>query len=221
MERRPVILFDVDNTLLDNDRVQADLRAFMAAEYGQKASDRYRAILEELRVSLGYVDYLDALQRYRIEAMHDPRVLRIANWLSDYDFAARVYPGAVEAVRQAQAIGTAVILSDGDAAFQPRKVERSGLWTMFGGNVLIYVHKEEELADVERWYPASHFVLVDDKMRILAAVKRIWQERVTTVFVRQGHYAVEPELHERYGEADVTIAAIADFIHIDQSVLVP
>jgi FMN phosphatase YigB (HAD superfamily) len=214
-----VVLFDVDNTLIDNDRVQADLRAHMAEEYGQQASDRYWAILEELRIAQGYVDYLGALQLYRLETMHDPRVLRMAAWLADYGFADRLYPGAIDAVRRAQSFATAAILSDGDAAFQPRKVERSGLWSLFGEHVLIYVHKEEELDDVARWYPATHYVLIDDKLRILDAVKKRWGARVTTVFVQQGHYAQEPGLLERYAEADLTIARIGDFLHIERDAL--
>lgn len=219
MHAAPVLLFDVDNTLLDNDRVQADLRAFLDRTYGEAARARYWEILEELRERLGYVDYLGALQLYRTETMHDPHVLRMANWLVDYDFAQRLYPGAAEAVQHAQSLGTASILSDGDAAFQPRKVERSGLWSLFRDRVLIYIHKEEELADVERWYPAAQYVLVDDKMRILQAVKRLWGERVTTVFVRQGHYAHEPDVHERYGHADLTIGSIGEFTQLTQAVL--
>ena len=167
-----VFLFDVDNTLLDNDRVQADLSQHLAANYGTHARDRYSALLEELRDSLGYADYLGALQRYRLEELHDPRVLRIANWLMDYAFADRLYPYAMEAVQHANLFGTTVILSDGDAAFQPRKVERSGLWHAFGDDVLIFVHKEECLDDVERLYPAQHYIMVDDKLRILDAVKQ-------------------------------------------------
>ncbi len=215
------ILFDVDNTLIDNDRVQADLRSHMAEEYGHKASERYWTILEELRAAQGYVDYLGALQLYRLEAMHNPRVLRMAAWLADYPFADRLYAGAVSAVRHAQSFGTAAILSDGDAAFQPRKVERSGLWSVFGEHVLIYVHKEEELDDVARWYPARRYVLIDDKLRILDAVKKLWGPRVTTVFVQQGHYAEEPGLLERYAEADLTIARIGDLIHIGRDTFLP
>ncbi|MBV9653341.1 MAG: HAD family hydrolase [Acetobacteraceae bacterium] len=219
MSAELAILFDVDNTLLDNDRVQADLRAHMTEEYGREASERYWTLLEELRVSKGYIDYLGALQLYRVEAMHNPRVLRMADWMADYDFASCVYPGAFDAVRRAQSFGLAAILSDGDAAFQPRKVERSGLWSLFRDNVLIYVHKEEELDDVARWYPADHYVLVDDKLRILDAVKERWGERITTVFVQQGHYAREPGLLERYREADLTIACIADFNDVERAAL--
>src|SRR5271157_332720 len=184
-----VFLFDVDNTLVDNDRIQDDLGAHLAECHGQAARDRYWAIFEELRSELGYADYLGALERYRIEDLHDPRILRMSNWLVDYPFADRLYPGALEAVRHVRRWGRIVVLSDGDAVFQPRKVERSGLWKAFDGDILIYIHKEDELADVERLYPAKRYVLIDDKLRILAAVKKVWGGRVATVLPRQGHYA--------------------------------
>jgi FMN phosphatase YigB (HAD superfamily) len=207
-----VFLFDVDNTLLDNDRVQEDLGAHLGLEYGVTARDRYWALFEELRGQLGYADYLGALQRYRMEDLHDPRVLRIANWLADYPFAARLYPQALDVVRLAQQWGPTVILSDGDAAFQPRKVERSGLWREFGSNVLIFVHKEESLDDVERLFPARHYVMVDDKLRILEALKKTWGDRVTTVFPRQGHYALEPGVEERYLRPDMRLERIGDML---------
>jgi FMN phosphatase YigB (HAD superfamily) len=205
-----VILFDVDNTLLHNDRLTQDVGEYLVWTHGQAARDRYWAIFEELRSQLGYADYLGALERYRVEALHDPTVLRMANWLVEYPFAERLYPGALDAVRHAARLGVAVILSDGDAVFQPRKVERSGLWRAFDGNVLIYIHKEQELAEVERFYPAKHYVLVDDKLRILHAVKEIWGSRVTTVFVRQGHYALDAAAIAKYPPADITIERIAD-----------
>lgn len=212
-----VFLFDVDNTLLDNDHVQHDLSAHLEQHYGEKARDRYWALFEELRGQLGYADYLGALQRYRLEDMHDPRVLRIANWLADYPFAARLYPAALDAVQHVQQWGTTVILSDGDAAFQPRKVERSGLWRTFGNNVLIFVHKEQSLDDVERLFPARHYVVVDDKLRILDALKQFWADRVTTVFPRQGHYALEPGLDSKYRKPDITLARIGDLLGCNRS----
>ncbi len=212
-----VFLIDVDNTLLDNDRIQADLRQHLETDYGTHARDRYFDLFEELRDSLGYADYLGALQRYRLEELHDPRVLRIANWLADYPFADRLYPYAMQAVQHVTQYGTAVILSDGDAAFQPRKVERSGLWRAFGDDVLIFVHKEECLDDVERLYPARHYVMVDDKLRILDAVKRVWGQRVTTVFPRQGHYAFDPEIIAAYPPADITIESIGDLMNHDRA----
>jgi beta-phosphoglucomutase-like phosphatase (HAD superfamily) len=212
-----VFLFDVDNTLLDNDAVQDDLKAHLADNYGAAARDRYWQILEELRSELGYVDYLGALERYRVEALHRPELLRMSNWMVDYPFAARLYPGAFEALAQARRFGPTVILSDGDAVFQPRKVERSGLWGAVEDRVLIYIHKEEELADVERLHPARHYVLIDDKLRILAAVKAAWQARVTTVFVRQGHYARDATALAQYPSADITLERIGDFVTLDRA----
>lgn len=212
---RVVFLFDVDNTLVDNDRVQADLKEHLAQTYGPATRDRYWDILEELRQELGYVDYLGALERYRVEALHRPEVLRMSSWLVDYPFADRLYPGALDAVKHAQQWGTHVVLSDGDAVFQPRKVERSGLWRAFDGRVLIYIHKEEELDDVARLYPADHYVMIDDKLRILSAVKKIWGERVTTVFPKQGHYALDPEILAECPPADIELAKIGDLVSYD------
>ena len=213
-----VFLFDVDNTLLDNDGVQADLKEHLEKTYGIDARDRYWEILEELRSELGYVDYLGALERFRVEAMHRPDVLRMSSWLVDYPFADRLYPGALDAVKHVQQWGHAVILSDGDAVFQPRKVERSGLWRAVDDRVLIYVHKEQELNDVERFYPADHYVLIDDKLRILTAVKKIWKERVTTVFPEQGHYAFDPNILAEYPPADIELARIGDLLKCDLAV---
>ena len=210
-----VFLFDVDNTLLDNDRVQAHLKEHLERAYGVATRDRYWEILEQLRNELGYVDYLGALERYRIEAMHRPELLRMSSWLVDYPFAERLYPGALDAVRHVQQWGPAVILSDGDVVFQPRKIERSGLSDVVDGRVLIYIHKEQELEDVERRYPAKHYVLVDDKLRILAAIKKIWGSRVTTVFPRQGHYALDSEAIADYPAADITIDRIGDLLTVD------
>jgi hypothetical protein len=212
-----VFLFDVDNTLLDNDSVQSDLKEHLEQAYGTAARDRYWEILEELRSKLGYVDYLGALERFRVETIHRPDILRMSSWLVDYPFATRLYPGALAAVKHVQQWGTAVILSDGDAVFQPRKVERSGLWRAFDDNVLIYIHKEQELGDVERFYPAEHYVLIDDKLRILAAVKEIWGERVTTIFPKQGHYAHDPKTLAEFPAADIELAKIADLMTCDLS----
>ena len=212
---RVVFLFDVDNTLVDNDRVQADLKEHLAQTYGPATRDRYWDILEELREELGYVDYLGALERYRVEALHRPEVLRMSSWLVDYPFADRLYPGALDAVKHVQQWGTHVILSDGDAVFQPRKVERSGIWRAFDGRVLIYIHKEEELDDVARLYPADHYVMIDDKLRILSAIKKIWGERVTTVFPKQGHYALDPEILAECPPADIELAKIGDLVSYD------
>jgi FMN phosphatase YigB (HAD superfamily) len=216
-----VVLFDVDNTLLDNDRIQRDLSDHLAAEYGQVARDRYWALFEDQRLALGYADYLGALQRYRLEVLHNPKVLRIANWLADYPFAERLYPGALDAVRHVAGWAQVAILSDGDAAFQPRKVARSGLWHSFADHVLIYVHKELVLDDVERHYPARHYVMIDDKLRILTAMKQQWGDRVTTVFARQGHYAFDPEELRKYPPADLSIDAIGDLVAFERGHFTP
>jgi len=205
-----VFLFDVDNTLLDNDRVADDLRRHLTDEFGAERQQRYWVEFERLREELGYADYLGALQRFRLAYPHDTHMLALSEWLVDYPFEQRLYPGALELVASLRERGRPVILSDGDVVFQPRKVRRSGLWDAFGGHVLIYVHKERELDDVERRFPAGRYVLVDDKIRVLTAVKAVWGERVTTVFPRQGHYALDPELVARYPAADVTVDRIGD-----------
>jgi phosphoglycolate phosphatase-like HAD superfamily hydrolase len=210
-----VFLFDVDNTLLDNDRFQSDLFRHIEREFGRDARTRYLEIFEELRNKLGYADYLGALERYRQEKLHDPRFLHMANWVIEYPFPARLYPGALNVVRHARKWGQVAILSDGDAVFQPRKVERAGLWKAVGGNVMIFIHKEEELECVETFYPARHYVMVDDKLRLLEAIKDIWKDRVTTVFVQQGHYARDKKAIAQYRPADISIRRIADLLEIE------
>ncbi len=212
-----VFLFDVDNTLLDNDAVRADLHEHLGREFGSEACDRYWALFEELRAELGYADYLGALQRYRREAMTEPRLLLMSSYLVDYPFAERLYPDALTALIHARRFGPTAILSDGDVVFQPRKVQRSGLWGAVDGRVLIYIHKEQMLADVERRYPARRYVMIDDKLRILAAMKQSWGERLTTVFVRQGHYALDPKNVAAYPAADVTLDRISHLIDYDLS----
>lgn len=205
-----VFLFDVDNTLLDNDRVEADLRRHLKAKVGDESQRRYWDIFEQLRAELGYADYLGALQRYRVERPRDPKLLEVSYFMINYSFANRLYPESLDAVEHVKQFGPAVILSDGDVVFQPRKVDRSGLYETFEGHVLIYVHKEHELEDVENKYPAEHYVMVDDKVRILTAIKQYWGERVTTVFPRQGHYALDKALVEKYPRPDITIERIGE-----------
>jgi FMN phosphatase YigB (HAD superfamily) len=212
---KTVFLFDVDNTLLDNDRVTADLRRHLETEVGSERARRYWEIFEEIRAEIGYADYLGALQRYRIEHPRDPRLLAVSYFLMRYPFANRLFPGSIDAVERVQQWGPAVILSDGDVVFQPHKVYRSGLYELFQGNVLIYVHKEEELDDVEQRFPAEHYVVVDDKLRILTAIKNVWRSRVTTVFVRQGHYAHDPKTLAQYPAADVSIERIGELLDHD------
>lgn len=212
-----VFLFDVDNTLLDNDRLQSDLFGHIQREFGKNARDRYLAIFEQLRGELGYADYLGALERYRVENMHDPRLLHVATWLVDYPFASRLYPGALQVIQRVKRWGEVAILSDGDAVFQPRKVECSGLWKAFGGHVLIFIHKEQELAAVEHFFPARHYVMFDDKLRLLQAIKDVWQHRVTTVFVQQGHYARDKKANANYRPADISIRRIGDLLEMKRN----
>ncbi|HZO44064.1 MAG TPA: HAD family hydrolase [Methylomirabilota bacterium] len=209
-----VFLVDVDNTLLDNDQIQDDLKRHLEREFGATTRDRYWAILEALFVELGYRDYLGALQRYRVEHLKDVHLMSMSSYLVDYPFADRLYPGALDVIERLRTLGPTVILSDGDVVFQPRKVERSGIWEAVDGNVLIYIHKEDELDDVARRYPAQHYVLIDDKPRILAAVKEAWGDRVTTVFPRQGQYARDAK---SYRPADVTVERISDLLTHDFS----
>ncbi len=214
-----VYLFDVDNTLLDNDRIASDLLTHIGDEFGDASRARYEAIFEQLRTELGYADYLGALQRYRIENTHDPRILGLSSFLLDYPFAERLYPRALDVLARCAAWGPTVILSDGDVVFQPRKIERSGIEAAVGGRVLVYVHKERELADVAIRYPANRYVMVDDKVRILAAMKGQWGARLSTVFPRQGHYAHDAATLASYPQPDVTVEAIGDLLTLDRAAI--
>jgi FMN phosphatase YigB (HAD superfamily) len=212
---RVVTLLDVDNTLLDNDAVHRDLSEHLERQFGATSRDRYWAIFETLRNELGYADYLGALQRYRREAPNDTRLLLMSGYLMDYPFAGRLYPGALGSIERLRTLGPTVILSDGDVVFQPRKVQRSGLWEAVEGRVLIYIHKEEMLADISRLYPAQHYIMVDDKLRILTAMKQQWGARLTTIFPRQGHYALDPKVVAAYPAADLSIGGIGDLTQSD------
>lgn len=217
MSPNRVFLFDVDNTLLDNDAVQKDLYAHIGHEFGAETRTRYIEIVEELRTSLGYVDYLGAVQRLRLDRMHDPRILLVSEYLLEYPFEQRLFPGALEAIAALAGRGTVAILSDGDVVVQPRKVRRSGLWNAVGGRVLIYIHKEVMLADVEARLPAAHYVMIDDKRRLLTAIKAHWGRAVTTVQPMQGHYAVGPRADTSGPEPDVTVPTIAAAAHLEPS----
>jgi len=210
-----VFLVDVDNTLLDNDRIQDDIKRHLDREFGVAARERYWTILEQLFADLGYRDYLGALQRYRVEHPRDIHLLSMSSFLVDYPFANRLYPGSLDVLERFRGWGQTVILSDGDVAFQPRKVERSGIFEAVEGHVLIYIHKEKALDDVERRYPAEHYVLVDDKLRILTAVKKIWGDRVSTIFPRQGQYAHDPKVVAACPPADLTVERIGDLLDYD------
>jgi FMN phosphatase YigB (HAD superfamily) len=217
---RPVtFLLDVDNTLLDNDGIQQDLKDHLEHNFGVAARDRYWRILDNLLAELGYRDYLGALQRCRDEHPCEVELLSMSSFLLDYPFADRLYPGAREVVERLNGVGTTVILSDGDVVFQPHKVERAGLAAAVDGRVLIYRHKEQTLDDVQRRYPAHHYVVVDDKLRILSAVKQFWGGRVTTVFARQGSYAHDPTALRAFPPADVTAERIAELLDFDELTL--
>jgi len=216
-----VFLFDVDNTLLNNDRVTADLARYLTREVGPKRARCYWALFEQLRKRLGYADYLGALQQYRLKYPHDVGLLTISHFLVNYPFDKRLYPKSLDVVRHVGKWGAAALLTDGDVVFQPIKVHRSGLYTAVAGRALIYVHKELELANVERRYPATHYVVVDDKLRILAAIKKIWGKRVTTVFVKQGHYTKDPKVLASLPAADVKVQHIGDLLDYSLRDLVP
>ncbi len=224
MTSEVVFLLDVDNTLLDNDRIVIDLRRHLESEFGVASAERYWAIFETLRAELGYADYLGALQRYRHDseggAANAQRLLLMSTFLIDYPFAERIYPRAFDAIAHLRAFGPTVILSDGDVVFQPRKVRRSGLWDAVGGRVLIYIHKEQMLDAVQRHHPARHYVIVDDKLRILAAMKAVLRERLTTVFPRQGHYALDPVEVAKYPSADFSVEHIGDLADLDITPLI-
>ena len=210
-----VFLVDVDNTLVDNDGIQQDLKDHLERTYGVASRDRYWKILEDLMVELGYRDYIGALQNFRVEHPREIELLAMSSFLMDYPFADRLYPKALEVLKRLRSLGRTVILSDGDVVFQPRKVERAGLAKVADGDVLIYIHKEEALEDVERRFPAEHYVLIDDKLRILDAVKQVWGERVTTVLPRQGQYAHDAKVMSALPPADVTIERIGDLLDYD------
>jgi hypothetical protein len=210
-----VFLLDVDNTLLDNDRCQRDYLSQIRRMVSPKAAKRYWEIFQNIVKETGYTDYLGALQRYRLEDMHDPKLLHLSTYLLDYDFAARLYSRSLEVIEYLSARGTTVILTDGDVVFQPRKVLRAGLWDAVEGRVLICIHKEQELRQVERRFPAQHYVTVDDKLRLLTAIKQHWKKRVTTIFVRQGHYATDPNTIADYPPADISLEQIGELLHYE------
>ncbi|HET6545693.1 MAG TPA: HAD family hydrolase [Rhodanobacteraceae bacterium] len=218
---QPVFLLDVDNTLLDNDRFAADLGARLARDFGAGGRDRYWALYAELRDQLGYADYLGTLQRFRCERPNDPALPGISSFLLEYPFIECVYPGALDAIAHLGRIGTPVVLSDGDIVFQPRKIQRSGLWAAVDGRVMITLHKERRLDEVRARHPARHYVMVDDKRRVLAAMKSAMGADLTTVFVRQGHYALDPANRAAHAAPDITIERIGDLVDLDLSALCP
>jgi FMN phosphatase YigB (HAD superfamily) len=220
-EHELVFLFDVDDTLLDNDAVKAELGQQVLEHFGRSESDRFWAIYEEQRAKHSYADFLGTLERFRLEHLGKPRALLLSNWLMAYPFADRLYPQALDAVRHVAQWGLPVILTDGDGVFQPYKLERAGLWKAFEGRVLDFVHKQQELDAVERAYPARHYVVIDDKASVLGAIKTVWGKRVTTVFVRQGHYANNPKALASEPAPDRTLERIAELRNVEFSALLP
>lgn len=208
-----VFLIDVDNTLLDNDSAQADYISEIRNKVSANSAQRYWEIFQQATKELGYADYLGALQLYRQEDMHDPNLFSISSYFLDYDFKQRLYPKSLDVIKHLQSFGKVVILTDGDVVFQPRKILRSGLWNAVDSNVLIYIHKEDELKQIEKKYPAEHYVMIDDKIRILSAIKNQWGDRVTTIFARQGHYATDPAIIAQYPSADISIEKIGELIN--------
>ncbi len=219
-----IFLLDVDNTLLDGDRFVADLHDHLQRDFGADCAQRYWTIFDKLRDELGYVDYLGALQRYRFDveqgSAQEQRLLMMSSFLIDYPFADRLFPQALDVIKHLDRLGPTVILTDGDVVLQPRKLQQSGLWDAVDGRALVYVHKEKVLDAVQRHYPARHYVMVDDKLHILAAMKAIWNARLTTIFPRQGHYALDPAAVAAQPSADVTIEHIGELIDLDFSRLI-
>jgi hypothetical protein len=218
--RQIAFLLDVDNTLLDNDTAVNDYLTEIRCTVSPEASQRYWEIFQNLATEIGYADYLGALQRYRLEDMHDPKLLHVSSYLLDYEFSERLFPDALEVIQYLSARGTVVILTDGDVVFQPRKIVRAGLWDAVAGKVLVYIHKEQELPEVEQRFPARHYVMVDDKLGILATVKEHWEGRVTTVFIKQGHYASDPDILAAHPPADITLEHIGDLLNYQVDTLI-
>jgi FMN phosphatase YigB (HAD superfamily) len=218
--QKTIFLFDVDNTLVDNDHVIADLMRHLERDIGHEQQQRYWTLFEELRSQLGYADYLGALQRYRVEQPRDFHILAVSSFLLSYPFANRLFPNSLDVVERCQNFGETVIVTDGDVVFQPFKVSRSGLHEAFDGKVLIYIHKEMELDDIQERYPADHYIFIDDKVRILSAVKKAWGSRVTTVFPRQGHYAVDEKEVAKYPKPDFTMDRIGALMETDLSAII-
>lgn len=205
-------LFDVDNTLLDNDSVIVDLKQYLQEDVGSACARLYWHIFEKIRAEIGYADYLGAMQHYRAAYPNDMRILTVSRFLLDYPFADRLFPYALDVITHVSQWGPVALLTDGDVVFQPWKVDRSGLSDAVDGHVFIYKHKEEALFDVEKRFPAGHYVVFEDKLRLLTAIKKDWESRVTTVFLRQGHYALDPKMLSDYPAADISFDRIGDLL---------
>lgn len=210
-----VFLLDCDDTLFDNDHVERDIDDQLARELGPAVRECYWDAIRRLRAAHGYTDYLGALQCVRASDLSDAGLLKMSSFLLDYPFATRLYPAALEVIRHLGQWGTTIILSDGDVVFQPHKIRRSGLWEAVEGRVLISIHKEQILGVVAAAYPARHYTMIDDKLRILTSIKHTWAGRVTTVYPHQGHYAHDQQTVSAYPAADLTIERIGDLLGYD------
>jgi FMN phosphatase YigB (HAD superfamily) len=212
-EAATIFLLDVDNTLLDNDRFAADLGQQVEKSFGAAQRTRYWDIFAQRRAALGLADYLGSLQEFRAGLDDEPQLLGMSQYLLDYPFASRLFPLALEAVAHLNTQGAAVVLSDGDIVFQPRKIQRSGIWDAVQGRVMIYLHKEQVLDHMQRRFPAKHYVMVDDKANLLAAMKSVLGAQLTSVFVRQGHYALAAESNSVVPAPDLVIERIGDLLN--------
>lgn len=210
-----ICLLDFDNTLIDNDRIVADLLSYLQHEVGDTCRRRYWEIFEELRAKFDYTDYLGALQRFRDEHPHDPHLVSLSLFLLNYRFDKVLFPDTLRVVEHVNKWSRPVILADGDVLLQSHKLARSGVYDAVEKRVLICIHKENELDMVLERYPADHYVMVDDKLRILTAMKEKWGDRLTTVFPRQGHYALDPDILGKYPAADVTIESVGELLQHD------
>jgi FMN phosphatase YigB (HAD superfamily) len=210
-----VFLLDVDDTLLDNDRLTKDLGDRLESAFGAAERARYWELFGRRREALGLADYLGALQEFRTGLDDNPQLLAMSDFLLEYPFASRLYPQALEAIAHLRTLGLPVVLSDGDIVFQPRKIQRSGIWAAVEGRVLIYLHKEKMLEPMQQRYPAKHYVMVDDKANLLGAMKSALGARLTTVFVRQGHYALAAESKSAEPAPDLVIERIGDLLNHD------
>jgi FMN phosphatase YigB (HAD superfamily) len=210
-----IFLLDVDNTLLDNDRFAKDLGERLESAFGAAERARYWEIFGRRREALGLADYLGALQDFRLGVEDNPQLLGMSDFLLEYPFADRLFPQALEAIAHLRTLGLPVVLSDGDIVFQPWKIHRSGIWAAVEGRVLIYLHKEKMLDHMQQRYPAKHYVMVDDKANLLAAMKSALGARLTTVFVRQGHYALAAESKSAEPAPDLVIERIGDLLNHD------
>ncbi len=209
----PVFLLDVDNTLLDNDQVRTQLEAAVTDAVGPARATRLWEIYEAVREELDFVNFPETLERFSRECDEVACLGRLSSILYGFPFAECLYPGALQAIHHVKSLGLPVILSDGDQLFQRYKIRAAGLETAVDGRVLVYVHKEQSTDDIRKRYPATHYVMVDDKPRIHTAMKAVLGDQVTTVMVCQGKYAADPAQHD-YPDPDVTLDSIQDLVQL-------